>query len=275
MNSLVTGYTTDQERRKKALMYTAIICGIILLLFIIISWTVKPVPEPVVMDLMEINLGNNEDGFGETQPLIKGQKSPTQEATVAPRQMTAPAPQEEKVIPDENADENAAAVNKPVKKSVKTATNSNTPVLTPSPKPQKPKITYNGPGGGNGNNATEDNGYKYQGNTPGGTGDNGDPNGHPDSYGNTPGGKIGGPKVFGNRKIVKYYSFTGDLPKATINALVSVSPSGTGTFVGFDKGSTSRSSAYANAIREYLRNISFDKSAETSRVMVQFNFNVR
>lgn len=273
---MVTHTDNESERKKKALMYTAIICGAILLMFILISWKVMPVTEPVVMDLMEINLGNNEEGFGEVQPLIRGQKSPSQEAIILPKPARAKASEEEKVNPDDNAEANAAAVNKPIKSSPKVKTETApTPVVAPVPKPQKPKITYNGPGTGNGNGATEDNGYKYQGNNPNGKGDAGDPNGHPDSYGKTPGGKIGGPRVTsGNRKIIRYYSFTGELPKATIYAIINVAPSGQGTFIGFDKGSTSRSQAYADAISSYLRNMLFDKAPDQSRVTVQFNFNV-
>jgi len=81
--------------------------------------------------------------------------------------------------------------------------------------------------------------------------------------------------VIGNRKIVKYYSFTGDLEKATVYAIVKVSPSGTGTFTGFDKNSTTRAQAYANAIVQYLKNVQFDKSNDESTVTVQFNFNVQ
>ena len=144
----------------------------------------------------------------------------------------------------------------------------------PAPKPQKAKITYNGPGNGKGNGATEDNGYRYQGNNQNGKGDNGSPEGNKDSYGNNPGGKIGGgPRVIGNRKIVKYYSFTDELPKAVINALVKVSPSGVGTFAGFGKGSTSREQRYANSIIRHLAQISFDKSDSESTVTVVFNFN--
>ncbi len=273
---MVTHTDNESERKKKALMYTAIICGSILLLFILISWKVMPVTEPVVLDLMEINLGNNDEGFGEVQPLIKGEKSPSQEAVILPKPAAAKATEEEKVTPDDNAEEDAAAVNKPIKSSPKIKKETvTTPVIAPAPKPQKPKITYNGPGNGNGNGATEDNGYKYQGNNPNGKGDAGDPNGKPDSYGKTPGGKIGGPRVTsGNRKIVRYYSFTGELPKATIYAIINVAPSGQGTFVGFDKGSTSRSQAYATAISNYLRNMLFDKASDQSRVTVQFNFNV-
>ena len=65
--------------------------------------------------------------------------------------------------------------------------------------------------------------------------------------------KTGGPKGYkGNRKIVKYYSFTGELNKATIYAIIKVAPIRPGTFIGFDKGSTSRSQGYADAIRNYL-----------------------
>jgi len=39
----------------------------------------------------------------------------------------------------------------------------------------------------------------------------------------------------GDRKIVNNYIFMGDLPKATINAIIKVSPDGRGTFVTFDK----------------------------------------
>ena len=65
----------ESEKNKKAFLYTAIICGILLLLFILISWKVMPPSIPIVQDLMEINLGNNDEGFGEKQPLIKGERS--------------------------------------------------------------------------------------------------------------------------------------------------------------------------------------------------------
>lgn len=265
----------ESEKNRKALIYTIIVCAGLLLLFFIIKWKNQPPTIPVVQDLIEINLGNNEEGFGETQPLIKGEMKPTPDEPVASQQTAAPQPQEEeKVEPDENAEPEAAPVTKANKTTTKPKNNS--PVTTPvvTPKPQKPKITYNGPGKGNGNNATEDNGYRYQGNNPNGKGDAGDPSGDKDSYGNTPGGKKGGPKIIsGNRKIIRYYSFTGNLPKATIMANIKVSPSGTGTFMGFSKGSTSRSQEYATAISNYLRNMQFDKSSEESIVVVQFNFN--
>lgn len=269
--------TFESEKNRKAFMYTAIICICLLLLFILISWKVMPPTVPVVQDLMEINLGNNEEGFGEEQPLKKGNRTPSHENIPAPKQAAAKPAETEKVIPDENAEENAASVSRPVKKIPKTKIEkAEVPVVAPTPKPQKPKITYNGPGSGPaGNNPTQDNAYTYQGNKAGGKGDNGDPNGNKDSYGNTPGGKIGGPKVTkGNRKIIRYYNFTGELPKATIYAIIKVSPAGKGSFIGFDKGSTSRSEQYADDIRKRLGSMEFDKAEEESNVTVQFNYNV-
>ena len=165
-------------------------------------------------------------------------------------------------------------VKPPVTKPVTTTTTA--AVTVPAPKPQKPKVTYNGPGNGSGNGATEDNGYKYQGNKPGGTGDAGDPSGKADSYGNSPGGKVGGLRVSkGDRSIVNNYIFMADLPKATINAIIRVTPDGRGTYVSMDKGSTSSDSRYVERIRGYLPNIQFSKSDHTSLVTVPFNFKVQ
>ena len=264
----------EVEKNRKAFIYTVIICGILLLLSILISWKNAPVPTPVPEELYELNLGNDMEGWGEEQPLIKGKRSPSQKAEISTKQAVNKTSSEDIVRPDEYADKNAAAVNIPSKNKSKTkddqANDANKTV-----KPKQPKVTYNGSGNGTGNNDNEDNGYRYQGNTQGAKGDNGSPEGNKDSYGNTPGGKIGGPKVIrGNRSIVKSYSFTGDLNKATILASIKVSPDGRGRFVGFEKGSTSRAEEYKTAISNYLNNIQFNKSTAESNVVVQFNFTI-
>jgi hypothetical protein len=280
--------TFETEKNRKSFLYTVIICGTLLLLAFWITWPIIAPTPPIVQDLIEINLGNNDEGFGEEQPLIKGEMAPAQEPAPQPQQAVADNEPSKDIVPDDNAESDAAPVARPEKptpqknllpkenttKPVK-ATNPAPVTTPPAPRPQKPKFTYNGPGNGTGNNAKEDNGYTGQGNKPGGKGDAGDPSGKPDSYGNNPGGKSGGPKVIGNRKIVKYYSFTGDLDKATVYAIVKVSPAGIGTFTGFGKNSTTRAQAYANAIIQYLKNVQFDKSPDESTVTVQFNFNIQ
>lgn len=267
--------TFETQKNRKAFTYTAIICAAILLIAFLVSWKLPQHPPLALDDLIEINLGNNDEGFGEVQPLIKGPKAPDIESAEQHQSAAAKNQVTEDIkTEDDIADKESAPVTKPVKATTKTPTPAT--VITPTPKPQKPKIAgYGGPPNGKGNGADEDNGYKYQGNNPNGKGDSGNPNGNPDSYGNSPGEKVGGPRVTsGNRKIIRYYSFTGDLDKATIYATIKVSPEGKGTFMGFGKNSTSRNPSYATAIAEYLRNIQFDKSSEESIVTVQFNFTV-
>ena len=88
-------------------------------------------------------------------------------------------------------------------------------------------------------------------------------------------GSGNGPKVTrGDRKIVRSYSFEGDLDRATIYANVNVSPEGVGTFVSIAKGSSNSGSAYKNAIVQYLQRIRFDKADHESMITVQFNFRV-
>jgi hypothetical protein len=263
----------EARKNKKALGLTVLIIGAMLALAVLVSWELPSPPLPVAQEFLEINLGNDIEGFGKVQPLVKGEKAPSVAVARQPRAATAPNKVDD-IKTDENPDKESAPVNKPVKAPAKITTPA--PVVVPEPKPQKPKIAgYNGPKGGTGNGATEDNGYRYEGNKPGGKGDAGSPNGKPDSYGNTPGGKSGGPRVTsGDRKIVRYYSFTGDLEKATIYAIIKVSPDGRGQFAGFGRNSTNRNPSYGSAISEYLRNIQFDKADHESDVTVQFNFNV-
>jgi hypothetical protein len=272
--------TFETEKNRKATIYTALICGAILLIALLVSW--KPVlhPPKIAEEFIEINLGNDIEGFGEVQPLIKGEKAPADESAPEPQPAPAKTATAEEIKTDDNTDPESAPVTKPIKTIPKVTTPKVVPTPTPpAPKPQKPKIAgYNGPKGGTGNGATEDNGYKYEGNKPGGKGDAGSPNGKPDSYGNNPGGKTGGGGLRvskGDRTIVNNYIFMGDLPPATINAVIKVSPAGRGVFVTFDKGSTSTDSKYANAIRGYLPNIEFSKSDHESVVTVPFNFRVQ
>jgi outer membrane biosynthesis protein TonB len=258
------------EENKKAAIYTAVICGILLLLFIFIRWSDLPPTIPVVEDQIEINLGNDEEGFGEEQPLVKGTPSNAKEENTP---TTPDESSSDKITPpSDNNDADAA----PVVKNEKL----NTKPIIEKPKvvqPEKtattqtPKFTMNASNSStkNGNNTDEDNSFTSQGKNPDKTGDSGSPNG------SKTGGATGGPKVTkGNRKIIKHYKFEGELNKATIYAIIKVSASGQGKFVGFDKGSTSRSQAYANAVSNYLGNIQFDASDNESTVTVQFVFDV-
>lgn len=269
----------EAEKNRKALLYTTLIMGVLLLLAIFITWQHPLPPPPLTEQLIEVNLGNNDEGFGKEQPLIKGEMAPSDPVPQASVQAAANPEPAKEIQAEDTRDEEAAPVNKPVKNTPKvTPTPAPVPTPAPAPKPQRPRIAgYNGPRGGTGNGATEDNGYRYQGNNPNGTGDAGNPNGKPDSYGNNPGGARGGllKVARGDRQIINNYIFSGTLPKATINAIIRVYPDGHGAFISFDKGSTSNDPAYATAIRGYLPNIQFNKSDHESVVMVPFNFRVQ
>ena len=249
-----------------------------------------PAP-PKVEEGIEVNLGNSDIGFGDVQPLIPDEPAPDiQQESTPPKQQIAEAIDDKEKELSEKDDADAPELNKPIKKTTpaKVVPTNNPPVvktnpstatvINPTPAPKKPKAVYNGGTGTGGNNADDYNKSRNQG-IAGGTGDQGKPNGNPnsDKYdGNGGTGKAGGPKVIGNRKIInnRFYSFEGNLEKATIYALVKVSPEGKGTFVGFKSGSTTQSIAYKNAIINYLNNIQFDKATDESTVTVQFNFNV-
>lgn len=263
----------ETEKNRKAMAYTAVICATLILLTILVSWQLPVTPPPVMQDLIEINLGNEIEGSGTVQPLIKGDKAPSSDAPREVQHAAAVVNTAKEIPTDENTDKESALVTKPVTKPVKAVVVA--PVVKPEPKPQIPKIAgYKGTKG-TGNGATEDNGFRYQGNNPNGRGDAGNPNGKADSYGTSPGGKSGGgPRVIGDRSIVHYYSFPGQLEKATIFALVKVSAEGVGRFVGFAKNSTSTSQTYATSIIEYLHNIKFNAADHESTVTVQFNFTV-
>ncbi len=279
----------ELEKNRKAFLYTALIIAVLLLIAIFFKWQLPQNPTKIAEDLIEINLGNFDEGMGTIQPLIKGDKAPDNtpaEDNNASASNDEPA--KEQLVEDNN-DEEAAPVIKSEKviKTVTVAKNpttapskiNTTPSVTPSPKPRTPKIPgYQGKTGGTGNGAKEDNGYTSQGNKPGGNGDAGDPSGNPDRVGKDKGGKVAGGSLQvskGDRKIVNNYIFMGDLPKATINAVIKVTPEGRGTFVTFDKGSTSNDQRYAKAIRSYLPNIIFDKADNESVVTVPFNFKVQ
>ncbi|MEJ8844257.1 hypothetical protein WG954_17820 [Lacibacter sp. H375] len=285
--------SADTQKNYKAAAITFVVHAVLLVLFFVITIAMTGPTPPAVEEGIEVNLGNSDIGFGDVQPLIPDEPAPEAipETTTTPpqQQIAAAAVDETEKELSERDEEDAPEVNKPSKvtKPTKVVPKENPPVATtkpatttvvnPKPAPPKPKAVYGGGTGTGGNNSDTYNNSRNQG-IAGGTGDQGKAGGNPnsDNYnGNGGTGSGGGPRVTsGNRKIIKYYSFAGDLEKATIYAVIKVSAEGRGTFVRIGPRSTSVSQAYANAIIEYLRNIQFDKSGQESTVTVQFNFKV-
>lgn len=291
MNSSVKQENTSNP---KAAAITTVVHAVILFILFVIPMSATLKTNPLKDEEgIEVNLGNSDIGFGDVQPLAPGDPAPVQEkeASPAPQQVEQPNNDVEKETTERDVAD-APIVNKPEKKTSPAKITTTTPpivktkpatqpVVNPTPAPPKPKATMSAPGGTGpgGNNSDTYNNSKNQG-IAGGKGDQGKPNGNPnsDNYngnGGTGNGTTAGPRVTrGDRKIIKYYSFTAELERATINAIIKVSPEGKGTFAGFGPGSTTQGSAYRNKIVEALRNIEFDKSDHESTVTVQFNFKV-
>ena len=282
--------TFEAEKNKKAFTYTIAICGTLLLLAYFISWPILQPPVPIAQELLEINLGNEEEGMGEKQPLIKGEMAPPQD--FAPPAPTNAAPKQsaaKEIQPDENAAADAAPITKLEKKSPKKnivplpvtlplKKNKPTPIVTPAlPKPTKPKLTYNGPGNGKGNGAVEDNGYQYQGNKAGGKGDAGAPSGNPDSYGNSPGGKTGISVTKGVRPLnMGALRFEDDFNENAV-VFLDIKYSAAGTFVSsvIAKGTTTSKSTIIGIAKRKAGELKFPVSAEGGLSTIVFNFKIQ
>jgi len=280
----------EAENKRKALLYTVVIVAILLLLAILITWPILQPKPIVVQDLIEINLGNKDEGFGTVQPLIKGEMAPSLQHEAQQQKATsAPTPPPQEIQPDDKADEDAAPVDKPTKaiskakpittepvvKPVKTITPA--PAVMPAPKPQKPKATYNGNGNGKGNGATEDNGFKYQGSKPGGKGDAGDEGGKPDSYGNTPGGKSGVSVTRGVRPLnLGALRFEDDFNE-NAKVYLDVSYSAGGTYLGSDiaKGTTTFNATITAIAKRKAAQLKFPTSDDGGVSTILFNFKVQ
>ena len=281
-------FRSNTKNNQQALLITLLVHSLLLLAFFLFSFKKPETPPPVIEEGIEVNLGNSDIGFGDVQPLQTGEPAPTAEETSS---VPSPSSSEETSVSEKEVtdkdDAETPEIIKPTPKKetkkdlneekiVKAQKKSAEPVIQ-TKKETKPKALFTGGNGTGGNGQDSYNNSNGEG-TSGGKGDQGKPGGDPnsDSYSGEGGNGNGGPRVIsGNRKIVKAYSFEGELDKATIYAVIKVSPSGKGTWQDFGKKSTSRSSVYKNAIINYLPRIQFNTASEESMVTVQFEFSIR
>ena len=274
--------------RQRALTYTAITLAVVLLLLWMIRWSTTKPPGPVPVDLIEVNLGNEQEGEGDVQPLKQGEMSPNPPAPEDGATASAPsaAPDKQDIQPDENEDADAAPVTKAEKAKPSTnpyravtkptPTKNPTPSVAPSPKPQQPKFVYNGPGKQNGNNADRDNGYQNQGTKPG-RGDNGIPTGKPDSYGSDPGGRVGVGVTSGVRPSnLSALRFEDEFNQnARVEVRVRYNGQGSVTNVSVDKTNTTDRTILAIARRK-ANELKFPANgAEGGESTIQFNFKLQ
>ncbi len=278
--------TLELKHRQKAYMITAGFAGFMLLLMFLLKWetpTFEPIAQETGIDV-EITLppdppeppqqeSAEESGGG-------GGNTATASGPVGAAPETSPTTSKDW---DEDTEKDAPEVNKPKAVAEKSPRINEQSIAKAEPKPiveppapkAKAQMGKNVYGTNKGGGAADD--YGIAGGRGNGTGV-GNGNGTGGGNGNGTGGGNGngnGPKVTGgDRKIVRFYSFQGDLDKATIYANVNVSPEGVGKFLSIAKGSSNSSNAYKTAIMQYLQNIRFDKSDHESMVTVRFNFEV-
>jgi outer membrane biosynthesis protein TonB len=283
---------TDTKSNAKAAAITTGVHVLLLLIFFLVPLAATLTNDPITdEESIEVNLGNSDIGFGDVQPLVPDEPAPAvNEQSAPPQEQIAQASDEPEKETSERDEADAPEVNKPEKKTtvpkkVTTPTPpapvtkpATTTVTNPKPAPPKPKAVYGGGTGTGGNNSDTYNDSKNQG-VAGGKGDQGKPNGSAtsDNYNGSGGsGTKSGPRVTrGDRRITNnYYFFSGELDRATINAIIKVTPEGKGTFVTFGPGSTTQGRDYANAISNYLKSMQFNKADHESTVTVQFKFNV-
>lgn len=277
MGSTAINHSFEAEKNRKALLYTACIVGAFLIIAIFYTWPLQIPPIPTVQDLIDVNLGNEQEGMGTVQPLVKGERAPDNQSV--PSHAKARKVTEEptrSVNADENNDNKDAApvikVEKPkddAKEINKTSTEkaskkiNPSPVVNPNPAPPKPKLPlYKGGNGNGGNGATEDNGYRNQGYKPG-NGDAGSPDGKADAYGNSPGGRSGVSVVRGlsGRRPIHFPSMTDDFNEnAKVYVDIKVDGSGKVVDAGIARGTTTSNSSLRNIAIEKAKQLRFPPS---------------
>lgn len=271
MDSTAIDHSFEAEKNRKAFLYTAGIVGIFLIIAIFYTWPLQIPPIPTVQDIIDVNLGNEQEGMGEIQPMVKGERAPDNQSVESHRKASKveEAPTREVQADENNNDKESAPVVKVEKPKVdareinKTSTTKRSKnvnpstVLNPNPAPKKPKIPlYKGGNGTGGNGATEDNGYRNQGYKPG-LGDAGSPDGNPDAYGSNPGGRSGVSVVRGlsGRRIIHFPNMTDDFNEnAKVYVDIKVNGSGKVTEAGIARGTTTSNGS--------LRNIAIQKAKE-------------
>jgi hypothetical protein len=242
-----------QEENKKALMYTSIICAVLIVLLFLIRWNLTAPAQTVIQDRIEIDLGNEQNGWGDDPPMVKGK--PTPESNPDPASQSGGAATA--ATDDLSNDPDAATQVRSYKNN-----KPNENVGESEQTNRRPKLTYTGTNKGpNGNNDETDNGFTSQGKTPGAIGDEGSTNGQP--------------KVIAvTRSMLKNYQFEDELGSEKIYARIRVSAKGVGQFVKLEKKSTSFDVKYKNAIINCLPKINFEGGSSEYDAVIIFDFRV-
>lgn len=260
----------ESKKNVQAGGYTALVCGLLLILFFFVRWSLPALPEPLAEEGIEVNLGSSDAGMGDDQPFEPGPPAPAaQQAYTPPAPTPVQAEPAREMVEDNEPDapvirkpavtkpeatktpEKDVVKSKPVKKPVE---------APPAPPVAKPKAVFKGVNGtGTGGNEADT--YKKGGNQgiAGGTGDQGRPGGNPNSDSYTGGGKgntgVRISKGLQGRYFTKVYTYQDDFNEnATVAVDVKVDKNGNVLSATYQlKGSTTSESFYKEKAVEMVR----------------------
>ncbi len=286
----------EAQKNMKASGYTALICGLLLAVFLFVKWTLPEIPPPPVEEGIEVNLGNSDQGLGTDQPFLPGKPAPSdQQAYTPPPKPTVAENDDVKDVETDDKDPDAPAVIKPPvtkpnatkipeKEVVKnTPVRNPQPVTAPAPPAPKPKAVFKGVNGA-GTGGNEADSYKKGGNEgiAGGTGDQGRPGGNPNSK------NYDGPAGRGNsgvsisrglqgRRITGLPSFEDDFNE-NAKVAVDIRVDETGRVVSAiyqPRGSTTSNSSLTSIAKRKALQVKFNSGGAESVGTLIFNFKLR
>jgi hypothetical protein len=285
----------ESRKNWKASGYTLMICILLAIVFLFVTWTLPSTPPPVIEDGIEVNLGNSDKGSGTDQPYLPGKPSPQdREKYTPPKAAPVEKVATKEVETDDKQTEDAPVIKKPPvtkpnatkipdKEVVKTKPVKVTePIVNPTPAPPKPKAVFhgvNGTGKG-GNDADNYKPGKGEG-IAGGKGDQGAPGGDPNSKNYTGGGSgnsgVSIARGLQGRRITGLPSFSDDFNE-NAKVAVDIHVDGSGNVISAEyqpRGSTtSDASMKAIAIRK-AHQVKFNTGNDESVGTLVFNFKLK
>lgn len=284
----------ESKKNIQAGSYTAVVCVLMLVIFIFVKWGLPPLPEPPINEGIEVNLGNSDAGLGNDQPFEPGEPAPASQQTAYVPPKAEVAKEDVKDIETEDKDEDAPVIKKPPvakpeatkvpeKEVVKSKPVKNpTPAETPAPPVPRAKAVFKGVNGSGtgGNEATT---YKKGGNEgiAGGNGDQGRAGGNPDSKNYTGGGRgnsgIAIKSGLSGRTFTRVYSYTDDFNEnATVAVDIKVDQNGNVISASYQpRGSTTSESFFKEKAVEIVRKSKLNSNPngpdeQTGTVLVKF-----
>src|ERR1700759_494793 len=92
----------ERNKNLQALSYTIIILGLLILFFVLMSWSLPVTPPPPVDTGVEVNLGNSDQGLGTVAPQIPGEPAEEQKTNYNPPPSQQAQAETEKEVAENN-----------------------------------------------------------------------------------------------------------------------------------------------------------------------------